>query len=448
MANKIIEALRVKYKDKKVLVVGLGLQGGGLGVARFFAELGAQVTVTDKKSEELLVPSVEKLKDLPVKFRLGGHDVSDFTGADVIFKGPGVLWTSPEIVAAKEKGIPIEMEMSFVAANFPGIMIGITGTRGKSTTTNLIFNVLKDQGLPVYLGGGLPGISNIDYLKTLTDKDYLVAELSSWALSGFHTKKISPHIAVFTNMFPDHLNYYKNIHEYLHDKKAIFMYQGESDYLVINKTLSHVVGNSKSKTVTFNAMDFPEKLKFLRGNHNLENAAAAFKVAEILKLDRKVATDTIVNYGGLPFRQQVVGEKNQIAFINDTTSTTPIATMKAIESFSDKPIYLILGGNSKNLPYEELLGTLTKVKKIVLLKGSFTDEIYDKLEKSYSEKLSSSFDNLDGAINKAYSLAMIEKEPAYILFSPGATSFAMFNNEFHRGREFNRLVNTILKDAE
>lgn len=445
MASSIIDSIRGEYQGKKVLVVGLGLQGGGVGVAKFFAELGSLVTLTDKKNDVQLAPSIEALKPYPITYRLGEHRIEDFLQADVIFKGPGVPWTSPEIVAALEKNIPVEMEMSYVAAHFPGKMIGITGTRGKSTTTNLIFNILKDQGLPAHLGGGLPGISNIDYLKTLTSKDYLVAELSSWALSGFHRKKISPHIAVFTNIFPDHLNYYKDIKDYLYDKKAIFLYQKKEDFLIANKSLLKECEGVNSAVTFFTGDDFLFNLKYLRGSHNLENAAAALKVADVLGLNKEKAVRSIENYGGLQYRQQVIGEKNQIVFVNDTTSTTPVATMRAIASFSDKPIYLILGGNSKNLPYEDLLNSLDKVKKIILLKGSFTDEIFDKLEQRYPDKLSPSFDTLDGAVQKAYSLALADKAPAYVLFSPGATSFAMFNNEFHRGREFNRQVSKILE---
>lgn len=448
MAAKIMQTLKDSYGGKKILVVGLGLQGGGVGVARFFSQLGAVVTVTDKKNEIQLAPSVEALKDLPITFRLGGHAIEDFTSADIIFKGPGVPWSSPEIVAALKNNIPVEMEMSFVAANLPCAIIGITGTRGKSTTTNLIYNVLKGLGLPVYLGGGLPGISNIEFLKTLTDKDYLVAELSSWALSGFHNKKISPHISVFTNIFPDHLNYYKKMEDYLHDKKAIFDYQKPEDFLIINKSFVELSGSAKSKILTFEASDFPYPLKVLKGEHNRENAAAALKVSEVLGLDRIQASRIIAEYGGLPFRQQVVGKMKNVTFINDTTSTTPIAAIKAISSFSDGGIYIILGGNSKNLPHGELIDELDKVKKIILLQGSFTEEILATLKEKYADRITESYDNLEEAVKKAYDLALHDEQPAYVLFSPAATSFAMFNNEFHRGREFNLQVSRILENAK
>ena len=449
MSLQLIRSLKNKYLGKKVLVVGLGLQGGGVGIAKFFAEIGAIVTVTDKKNETQLFQSIDRLKQLSDKivFHLGRHSVEDFTNADVIFKGPSVRWDSPEIIEAQKNNIPIEMEMAFVVTNYPGKVIGITGTRGKSTTTNLIFNVLKESGFKVTLGGGLPGISTIECLKEADEESWLVAELSSWALSSFHRAKISPHISVFTNLYPDHLNYYKNLEDYFYDKEAIFQYQKEEDYLVINKSLKALGKNFCAPSLLFfSKKNFPYPLTYLKGEHNLENAAATLKVAEILKIDKNKAVEAIKNFGGLPYRQQVVGKKGNVIFVNDTTSTTPIATIKAIDAFKDKKIVLILGGNSKNLPYDELIKQLDNVEKIVLLAGSFTDQILDTSEVSFTEKISKQvYDDLQKAVREAYRIALDLKN-SYVLFSPGATSFAMFNNEFHRGEEFNRIVNKIINE--
>jgi UDP-N-acetylmuramoylalanine--D-glutamate ligase len=474
---QFIRNLKNKYVGKKVLVVGLGLQGGGVGIVRFFSELGAKVTVTDKKNETQLFQSIDRLKHSSNKviFHLGGHNIEDFTNADVIFKGPSVPWDSPEIIEAHKKNIPIEMEMAFVVSNYPGKVIGITGTRGKSTTTNLIFNVLKENGFKVTLGGGLPGISTIECLKEAEEDSWLVAELSSWALSGFHRKKISPHIAVFTNFYPDHLNYYKNLDDYFYDKQAIFRYQKEEDYLVINKSLKEnflKLGLSffdrhtpkgapgdfqkitsprldknfcASSTIVFSKSDFPYELTHIKGDHNLENAGATLKVAEILKIDKNKTVEIIKNFVGLPYRQQVVGKKGNVTFINDTTSTTPIATIKAIDALKGNKIILILGGNSKNLPGDQLINRLDRVKKIILLVGSFTDEVLPVLKEKYIEKLMGPFDNLEEAIKSGYEIAK-DIDPTILLFSPGATSFAMFNNEFHRGEEFNRIVNKIINE--
>lgn len=452
-------------QGKKVLVVGLGLQGGGVGIAKYFAEKGNKVTVTDKKTSDQLSISVEKLKHLPISFHLGGHVLQDFLDADIIFKGPSVLWSTPEIIAAEKKGIQIEMELSYFASNFPGKIIGITGTRGKSTTTQLVFNLLKESGFSVHLGGGLPGISTINYLNTLGKNDWVVMEISSWALSGFHRKKISPHISLFTNLYPDHLNYYKNMEEYVFDKKAIFMYQKKQDFFILNsetwqRFFSSALPDGSPKPMTqkklpsfssikssinlFSKKDFPYELKYLLGEHNKENAAGVLKLAEVLSIDKRRAVGIITNFRGLPYRQEVVGEKNNVLFVNDTTSTTPIATVRAIESFGNRRIVLLLGGNSKKLPFENLITVLEKVEKIVLLAGSFTDEILEDLKEVVPNKITSDiYDDLQNAITKAYELAL-EISPSVVLFSPGATSFAMFNNEFHRGEEFNKVVKKII----
>lgn len=468
MSLQLIQDLKQKYSGKKVLIVGLGLQGGGVGIARFFSELGAKVTVTDKKDENKLQSSINKLDGNDIQFHLGGHILEDFLEADLIFKGPSVPWSSVEIRTALEKKIPVEMELSFVVANYPGKVIGITGTRGKSTTTHLVFNLLKESGFEVVLGGGLPGISTIDCLKTADEDSWLVAELSSWALSGFHQKKISPHIAIFTNFYPDHLNYYKDLKEYFYDKQAIFQYQKTGDYLIVNESLKEKVDSvlqffitreslpkgplSKVKKIVqtsstiaqFSKNDFPYSLTFLKGDHNLENAAAALKVSEVLNIDKNKAIEIIKNFSGLPYRLQVIGKKENVTFINDTTSTTPIATVKAIKSLNDKKIVLFLGGNSKNLPKDILINELADIEKIVLLSGSFTEEILPILKEKFSEKLLGPFGDLDQAIDTGYKLAEELKEECYLIFSPGATSFAMFNNEFHRGDEFNRLVMSII----
>lgn len=140
---QVIEKLKEQYRGKKILVVGLGLQGGGSGVAKFFAELGSQVTVTDKKNEVILKPSLDQLKKLSVTYHLGGHNIKDFLDADIIFKGPSVPWTLEGLIQAEKKGTPIEMELSFFARHSPAKIIGITGTRGKSTTTHMIYETLQ-----------------------------------------------------------------------------------------------------------------------------------------------------------------------------------------------------------------------------------------------------------------------------------------------------------------
>lgn len=446
MDKPVVENLRQKFKGKNVLVVGLGIQGGGVGLVEFFDDLGANVTVTDLKNENQLQESINKLKDRNINYVLGKHSLKDFLGADIIFKGPSVPWDLLELKEAEKKGIPIEMEASFFMECCPARIIGVTGTRGKSTTTYLIYEVLKNtiSNKKAFLGGNVPGKSTIEILKKANKEDIIVLELSSWALSAMHRKKISPHIAVFTNIYADHLNYYKTIDEYLFDKKAIYLYQSNNDFLFANKYLEEEIlkDKPKSKVTFFTRQDFTSRLTYLKGEHNYENAAAALLVSKKLGLDIKVTQKIIENFKELPFRQQEIKRIGEIVIVNDSTSTSPIATVKAINTFNDRPIILILGGNSKNLPFKELLESLNKLEKIILLKGTFTDEIRDELNKNHSSKVLGEFDDLHKAIDAAWRVA--EKlNSAYILFSPGATSFSMFKNEFDRGKTFSEIVEKI-----
>lgn len=447
MTNEVINELRKRFRNRKVLVVGLGLQGGGVGLVKFFCELGAKVTVTDKKTSEELYSSLKEIKNLPVKLSLGGHKKKDFLEADIIFKGPSIPWDLSELKIAEKKGIPIEMEASFFASNCPAKIIGITGTRGKSTTTMMIYHLLKKCNFSVYLGGNIPQISTINLLKKIKENDWVILELSSWALSGFHRKKISPHIAIFTNFYPDHLNYYQSMKDYFFDKQAIYLYQTEKDYFIANWALKNLIKNKKN-VIWFSKKDFSYTLKYLSGDHNLENASAVYKLSQILGIEKEKAIKIITNFKGLPYRQEFIAKKNGILFINDSTSTTPVACIKAIETFKDKKIILILGGNSKNLPTDQLFKKLSLVKKIILLKGTFTDKIIKKLKLKFRDKIEDEiYEDLELAVKKAYNFALeLKDNNKVILFSPSATSFSMFNNEFHRGNEFNRIVKKIIKN--
>jgi len=440
------EQLEKQFKGKKALVVGLGLQGGGVGMVEFFVRLGATVRATDLKSEDALQESVQRLKKYSAELTLGGHKQEDFLWADVIFKGPSVPWDMPHIVEAQKKGIPVEMEASFFATYCPAPIIGVTGTRGKSTTASMIYETLKNAGKKTYLAGNVAGVSTISLLEYITKDDWVVLELSSWQLSGFHRRTISPHIAVFTNFYPDHLNYYKNLDEYLYDKTAIFCFQKESDTLIAHESVRKYI-KTAAKVTSYTKNTYTNKLKYLSGDHNYENASGALLAAVSAGIDRKNAIVTISDFHGLPFRLQKIASIDGVDVYNDTTSTTPIACEKAIDTLKKKRIILLLGGNSKKLSPDNLVKKInTDVYKIVLLKGTFTDEITPFLDKS-KIKDDTIYANLGQAVHTAFEGI---KQGDVILFSPAATSFAHFKNEFHRGEEFNKAVQTYAtkkKDA-
>ena len=222
------------FKDKKITVMGLGLLGRGVGDAIFLAECGAKLTITDLKTKEQLKESLKKLFIFKnIKYTLGEHKLEDFQKADLVLKSAGVSLDSIYIKEARKNKIPVEMSGALLAslANLP--VIGVTGTRGKSTTAHLIANILEVAGKKVILGGNIRGVSNLQLLKSVKNADIIVMELDSWQLQGFGEIKISPHIAVFTNFMPDHMNYYKDdMQTYFSDKSYIYKFQSKEDILV------------------------------------------------------------------------------------------------------------------------------------------------------------------------------------------------------------------------
>lgn len=418
--------------------MGLGLQGGGVGSALYFAKAGAQVTITDLKTKKQLESSLKLLKNYPFKYVLGRHNLADFLTSDLIVKNPDVSWDSGYIKKAQKKGIPIEMEESLFIKMSPSKIIGITGTRGKSTVSKLVYEVLKNNQKSVFLGGNMKGSRTLELLSQTSKKDWVVLELSSWQLSAF-TK--SPQISLVTNIYPDHLNRYGSMSKYIKDKKNIFRFQKASDYLLLNfenEMTKKFAAEAKSKVIFFKKNDWPKDwpLKIL-GTHNISNVAAVWKLAQLLGLDNEITRKTIQDFSGLNYRLQKVREVNGRQFINDSTSTTPIATIAAIKSFPPQSIILLLGGNDKSLPLQELLKEIKKsVKYVVLLKGSGTERLVTLLKKDpqLAQRFSPVFSDYRKAVKLASSKA---KRGETVLLSPGFTSFAMFNNEFERAEKFN-----------
>lgn len=441
------------FTDKKVLIMGLGLQGGGVGVTRWFAKQGARVTVTDLKTEKELASSVKDLTDwanlfhLKVNFVLGEHREEDFKNADLVIRNADVPRDSSFLKIARNRGISVEMDESLFLKLCPDLenVIGVTGTRGKTTTTHLIGAILKEAGLSVLLGGNLRGVGTLSLLDEITSQTKIVLELSSWQLQGLDEDRISPHIAVITNLYPDHLNRYKNMEEYAEDKKTIFKYQQKDDFLFLNKDNKYYNGynfhkGAKAKIVWFTSKDTPLAIRKnfrLAGEHNLENLAAAYRVAKIMGISDMIIERAVKNFKGILFRLQKIGVIDGVTYINDTTSTTPVAAIMAIRAFAGRPIILICGGASKNLEMNELALEVKKsVKAVVLLEGTATNEIIASLKVAKFKSLKGRFNNFEKAIMTAKNEA---KPGDIILLSPAAASFGMFINEFDRGEKFNEI---------
>ena len=437
------------FKNNKVLIFGLGLLGRGLKDAIFFVERGAKVTVTDLKTKEQLKNSLDELAPYQMEYTLGKHKEKDFLAADLIIKNAAVPSNSPFLKLALKHHKKIDMDEALFAEYCPCPIIGITGTRGKSTTTALIAKILKEnwenEKRKVYLSGNLQGEATLPLIDKVTKNDLVVLELSSWQLQGFGAKKISPHVAVFTNIFPDHMNYYKSMREYICDKKFIFQFQTKRDYCVINAENNYtknIKNEVRSKLIEFNKSDVPNNWRpIVPGEHNLENIAAAMAVGKIFGLTKKQMRSSIENFIGLEHRLELVRTINDISFINDTTSTTPVAGVKALSSMT-KPTILIAGGATKNLNLTEFARAIAKkVKAVVLLEGTATSELEKKICKHGGKHLiAGKYNNLEHALKHAHSLSL---PGDVVLLSPGCASFGLFKNEFDRGEQFKKIVKLL-----
>ena len=428
------------FRDKKITVMGLGLLGRGVGDTRFLAECGAELIVTDLKTRKELAESVAQLDSFPnVTFVLGKHRLEDFRGRDFILKAAGVPLDSPYIAEAKKQNIPVRMSADLFAEISGAVCVGITGTRGKSTVAHMVYAILNAAKKPAVLGGNVRGVSTLALLREATPEHIAVLELDSWQLQGFGEARVSPHIAVFTTLYLDHMNYYKDDPDaYLADKANIFVYQGSKDTLVLGKqcapTIIEKYGERiDSKTLVIDELKLPDTwtLRVL-GLHNRYNAALAFAAARALDIPDEVSRRALTAFAGVPGRLEFIREVDGVKVYNDTTSTTPEATLAALAALEPSHTVLIMGGTDKNLDMNTLLAKLPEVKAVILLAGSGTDRIKDQLPRN-----TTIYGSISDAVAAAISAA---EEGDTVLFSPAFTSFGMFKNEFDRGDQFVHLI--------
>ncbi len=427
------------FKDKKITVMGLGLLGRGVGDVKFLASAGADLLVTDVKTEVALTPSLKKLaKFTNINYRLGGHHLDDFRDRDFILKGAGVPLDSEFIAEARRNNIPVLMSTAlFVKLLPPDVtVVGVTGTRGKTTTTYLIYEILKTAGWRVYLGGNIQGVSTLALLKRIKSGDAVVLELDSWQLQGFGDLAISPHLAVFTNFLPDHLNYYHgDMERYFSDKANIFKYQKADDYLICGAQIAKRLGRQPAPSLPKSW-----RLKLL-GEHNRINASLAKQVAGILAIKPAVIKKVITNFSSVTGRLQLERVWRGIKIYNDTTSTTPSALGAALGALGETKanIILIAGGADKTLDFTSVVTLMKRYcREIILLPGTGTAKLIPKLA------LARLRFNLTSSLREAVDLATREaKKGEVILFSPGFASFGLFQNEYDRGDQFNRLIKKL-----
>ncbi|HEX7651710.1 MAG TPA: UDP-N-acetylmuramoyl-L-alanine--D-glutamate ligase [Candidatus Paceibacterota bacterium] len=426
------------FRGKKITVMGLGLLGRGIGDVRYLASNGAELTVTDLKSADILAPSVEALSDVPgITYVLGEHRLEDFRGRDLILKAAGVPLDSEYVAEARKEGTPVRMsaDLFFEYAGIPAV--GVTGTRGKTTTTYLVDAILKAAGKRTLLGGNVRGVSTLALLDKVDGGETAVLELDSWQLQGFGAAKLSPQVAVFTTFFPDHLNYYGgDTDAYLADKANIFLNQKPGDALILGAQCAELVRQKygvqiRGKVVVADTGDIPSDWRLLvPGEHNRYDAACALASARALGIPDDVSRTAIESFTGVPGRLEFVKEHNGVKIYNDTTATTPEATLAALKALDDGSgnVILIMGGADKGLNMRELIDAIPlHAKRVIMLAGTGTSLVNMFLPDA------SVYGDLDHAVEEALLTAGAGD---VILFSPAFASFGMFRNEYDRGDQF------------
>jgi UDP-N-acetylmuramoylalanine--D-glutamate ligase len=456
----------MEYKDKKVLIFGLGLNDGGLGMTEFFLKQGAHVTVTDMRSKEELAQPLEKLSKYDnITFHLGKHLEKDFTENDIVVRNPAIKPNNQYLQLAKNSGKEIVMEMALFHKVAPCPIVGVTGTRGKSTTTTLIYEIVKEKYKDkVFLGGNI-GKSAIRQLDKFDKDSIVVLELSSFQLDSMGESKVSPHIAVITNIYQDHIDWHGSLEEYINAKKQIFLHQTKEDFLVLNmddkvskgfvdqakgtvKTYSlenreaNYYINKKSEIFENGKLLLTLKDPFLKGKHNHYNMLAAIATSRIYNISPKIIKSVLENFKGLECRQEFVREIDGVKYYNDTCATSVEAVNAMFERFGEEyrnRIVMIAGGVDKGLDYNLILNNMRKyLKALILFEGSASEEI-NKIAGAYIDTYKY-FSDMKSAVDKAKEISTSRD---MVILCPGASSFNMFLNEFDRGQKFVDYINSL-----
>ncbi|CDM69627.1 UDP-N-acetylmuramoylalanine-D-glutamate ligase [Clostridium bornimense] len=446
-------------KNKNVAVVGIGVSN--VPLIRFLVNLGANVSAFDRKTREALGEIGDEFEELGVKLILGEGYLEKLTGFKVIFKTPSMRIDCDALVKAKEEGAYITSEMEEFIRYCKGTIFAVTGSDGKTTSTTLIYNMLKEEGYKTYVGGniGTPLFANIEEIK---EEDKVVLELSSFQLM---TIKLPMDVVVVTNITPNHLDMHKGMEEYIESKKNIFKYQDNNGLLVLNMDndiTASFVGEEKGRLSKFSTKQIIDDGAYykdgilyvynkkvcekdeivIKGMHNVENYLGAFcAVYDYVSIDtmKKVAT----TFKGVEHRCELVREIDGVKYYNDSIASSPTRTLAGLNAF-DHPVILIAGGYDKNIPFEPLAEEgYEKIKSLILL-GKTKEkikEVFDNVIKEKNLLLPIYVVNtMEDAVLKAKE---ISKEGDIVTLSPACASFDMYPNFEVRGRAFKDIINKL-----
>lgn len=444
-------------------VIGIGVSN--LPLIRFLTDCGAKVSAHDKRSAEQLGETYAELKKLNVNLVLGDDYLKNISpSAKIIFKTPGIRYDVPELLKAAENGAKISSEMELFFELCPARKIAVTGSDGKTTTTSLIYEMLKRGGYKCFLGGNI-GRPLIGDIEGISADDIAVLELSSFQL---HTMKQSPDIAVITNVTPNHLDWHKNFDEYKNSKKSVFAYQNDNGKVVLNfdNSITREFGNEAKNVTYFSSKAVPDngyclkdnKIVFISGGeiqrevidindiyipgmHNVENYMAAIAATDTL-INDQIVLEVAREFKGVPHRIEFVRELDGVKYYNDSIASSPARTTAGLVSFGDKKVILIAGGYDKKIPFDDFGAVVNDhVKKLVLV-GATSDKIEAAVKEAgnYSGLEISRCKEFKEAVEKAKSLA---QSGDIVILSPACASFDLFKNFEVRGNTFKDIVNNF-----
>lgn len=464
----------IHVKDKKVLLFGLGLLGGGIATANWLISDGAQLAIHDIKSETDLESSLKKINgnyDVKMGRQLTKDEILEF---DVICINPDVSFRNPLIEHARNSGVRIINEAVIFYSNYNAQKIAVTGTRGKTTTVNWITHLLNSERKAITTGNSYKQ----PLLKSLHENesyDFAVTEMSSYLLELFDAEVPAPDIAVITNLSSDHLNRYFDMTDYASAKANIFRYQKSDQKLILNLddewteyfltqvrdsdcwfVSRHKLSKDKKgvycENNTLYFYDFKSTSKICDiinfgekwGEHAIYNLMNAVLVAKLCGISDDAVIRSISSLPQIQYRQEIVFDDDNVAIINDTTATSPEGGVASVNRFADKKSVFIFGGTDKGLDYSHWL-QIVKEKvsedRIIFLTGSATEKMKSGLS-GFIEK-----DTLEECFDEALKKAL-QNNLRYIIFSPSAKSFEKFKNEFDRGEKFNEIIERRMKNEK
>lgn len=457
------------WAGRRVTVMGLGTRGGGSGVARYLVEQGAQVTVTDLRVENDLSEQIRELDGLDITFALGGHAPDDFANADVVVRNPGVRRDNHFLQVARAAGATIEMEMSIFLRACPAPVIGITGTKGKTSTSALCGEMLRAYRPDTVVAGNM-GVSAVGQLAMIESDTPVVLELSSWQLEGMAERGIGPAIAVITNISEDHLDTYANFAEYADTKRSISNHLSKCDAIVLNEDdpeTAAAATTTDAAVYWFGAgplsgpgvrieatclessiasregrIDLPQTDHY-RGRHQQLNAAAAAAAALLRGATIDHVRAGLERFQGVSNRMESVATIDGVEFINDTAATAPAAAIASLRSLDGRRVHLIAGGADKRLPLDELAREISeRALSVVLLDGTATPHLQELIELGGRLAVGEVATDMSRAVRRATDCAVTGD---VVLLSPGCASFGLFRDEFDRGDQFRRAVQSLMK---